>query len=198
MEGEWAMKNINVPIKSKLYLFIVLISVLLLPIQVWAAQTVHIKLRINGTDIQGESTISSLDRADTIEASSAGFNVFTPTDSTGASTGRRVYRPFTVLKRIDKSTPLLFKALVQNELVDRLEAMYFRPDTSGSGAEEKFMTIVLENGRISSIVQTSEDAIVAGQNAPPVMELVSFNFQSITITYVPNGATHTDNLTSGF
>ena len=180
-------------LKPGIYLFMVMASVLLLPVSAWAAQTVHINLEIDGNRIEGESTIASLDREGTIEASSAGFSVSVPIDpASGLTTGRRVYRPFTITKRIDKSSPLLFKALAQNEPVTKLEAMYFRPAVGGSGAEEKFMTILLENGRITNIVQTSEDVILAGQDAPPVMEMVSFVFQDITMTYEINGATYKD------
>lgn len=187
------MNRMKVSIKPNIYLSIVLAAILLLPINTWAAQTVHIRLQINGNDIEGESTISSMERENTIEASAAGFNVSTPYEAaSGGLTGRRIYRPFTILKRLDKSTPLLFKALAMNEPVTRLEAMFFRPAAGSSGAEEKFFTILLENARIVSIVQTSEDAIVGGQNAPPVMELISFVFQDITMTYEIGGATHKD------
>lgn len=181
------------PNKSNIYIFIALTSILLLPVNAWAAQTVHIFLTINGNQIEGESTIASLEREGSIEAVSAGFNVFSPTDtSSGTTTGKHIYRPFTFLKRIDKSSPLIFKALTQNEPVDILEARFFRPESSGSGTEEHFMTILLENARIVGIVQTSESAVTAGQNAPPVLELVSVVFGRITMTYEIGGVTHTD------
>lgn len=180
--------------KSNIYLFVVLISTTLSSINVWAAQTVHINLEIDGNYIEGESTIASLGREGTIEAFSAGFNVSTPFDSTGSRTGAHLYRPFTILKRIDKSSPLLFRALTMNEPVTLLEAMYFRPDVSGSGSEEKFMTIKLENAYIVGIVQTSESTVTGGENAPPVLELISFVFQNITMTYEIGGVTHTDTI----
>lgn len=184
----------RISLKSNIYLFIALTSILLLPINAWAAQTVHIRLQIDGNDIEGESTISSLDREGTIEAQSAGFNVFVPVDPTGAVTGRQTYRPYTILKRIDKTSPLLFKALAMQEPVTMLEAMHFRPSPGGSGAEEQFFTILLENARIISIVQTTESALVGGTDVPPMLELVSFVFQKITMTYELGGATYTDDV----
>lgn len=175
-----------------IYRLLLLASVLLLPVSTWAAQTVHIKLTIDGNAVEGESTVSSLEREGTIEASSAGFSVSLPVDSSGLPTGRHTYRPYVITKRIDKSSPLLFKALTNGEPVDELEAMYFRPSPSGSGAEEKFQTILLRNGRITSIIQTSEDAIIAGESAPPVMETVSFIFEQITMIYEIGGVEHTD------
>ena len=180
--------------KTGITQLLLLATVLLLPINSWAAQTVHIKLEIDGNVIEGESTIASLEREGTIEASGAGFSVSVPVSTTGLPTGRHAYRPYVITKRLDKTTPLLFKALTMGEPVTRLEAMYFRPSPGGSGAEEKFQTILLESGLITSIIQTSEDAILAGESAPPVMEMVSFVFDRITITYEIGGVTHTDTL----
>jgi type VI secretion system secreted protein Hcp len=158
-----------------------------------AAQTVHLKLEIDGSVIEGESTISSMEREGTIECSSFGENGYTPIDAaTGLPSGRRQHRPITITKRIDKSSPLLWKAWTNNEPVSKAEFMFFRPAAGGSGAEEKFLTIMLEGGTIASMSVVSMDAIAAGEDAPPVMDSVTFTFQTITWTYENNGATHTD------
>ncbi len=116
------------------------------------AQTVHLKLQIDGNDIEGESTISSMDREKTIECNSFEDSLRSPTEArTGLMTGRRQYTPVVITKRIDKSTPLLFNALTMNEPVDSAEFRFFRPSSGGSGAEEQFQTILLEDARISSI-----------------------------------------------
>lgn len=175
-----------------IYQLVLLASVILLPVNTWGAQTVHLKLTIDGNLIEGESTISSLEREGTIEASGAGFSVSLPVDATGGIRGRHAYRPYVITKRIDKSSPLLFKALTLAEPVTSLEARYYRPSPGGAGAEEHFMTILLQDGLITSIIQTSEDAILAGETAPPVMETVSFIFNAITFTYEIGGVTHTD------
>jgi len=178
--------TMRTPNKSKLYLFIALTWTLLLPVNAWAAQTVHIFLSIDGNQIEGESTVVSLEREGSIEAVSAGFNVFSTTDtSSGGTTGRHIYRPFTFLKRIDKATPFIFKALARSERVDSLEARFYRPESS-SGTEEHFMTILLEDARIVGIVQTSESGV------NDVLELVSVVFGRITMTYEIGGETHTD------
>jgi type VI secretion system secreted protein Hcp len=157
------------------------------------AQTIHLKLEIDGNAVEGESTISSMEREGTIECSAYEDAVQTPREeTTGQLTGRRIYRPVTITKRIDKTTPLLWKALCQNEPVTSAEFRFFRPSPGGSGAEEHFQTVLLENGYVSAISRVSKDAIMAGENAPPMMERVSFHFQDITITYEIGGATHKD------
>ncbi len=163
----------------------------------FAAQTVHLTLEIAGNQIEGESTIRSLDREGTIECSSFTWGVLTPTDdSTGSVTGNRQYQPVTVTKRIDKSTPLLAKALAQNEPVTTAEFRFYRPDTTGKGAEEHFYTILLENGYIKSISAVSEVSLLGGPDAPPMMETVGFVFRNITWTYEIGGVTYQDSWTS--
>lgn len=157
------------------------------------AQTVHLKLQIDGNDIEGESTIASMERDATIECSSYAYELTTPREeASGQLTGKRQHRPVKITKRIDKSTPLLLKALCQNEPVGKAEFMFFRPAVDSAGAEEKFMTVVLEKGYVASVKQLSEDAIMAGEKAPPMMEEISFVFQDITWTYEIGGATHKD------
>jgi type VI secretion system secreted protein Hcp len=152
------------------------------------AQTVHLKLRIAGNDIQGESTIASLGRADTIECSSFSCGLMTPYDKTTmALTGKALREPVEIVKGIDKTTPLLLKALHQQEPVDRAEFRFFRPAVTGAGDEEHFLTVLLEGGYIVSVTQLSEDPTVGGEAAPPMMEEVAFLFKYITWTYMIGG-----------
>ena len=157
------------------------------------AQTVHLKLEIDGNEIEGESTIASMEREGTIECSSFKYALISPRDEeTGRLTGRRQHQPVEITKRIDKSTPLLLKALCQNEPVTQAEFRFFRPSPGGEGSEEHFFTVVLENGYIIGVNQLSEDAIMGGESAPPMMEEIAFVFQEITWTYENGGATHKD------
>jgi len=156
------------------------------------AQTVHLKLQIDGNDIEGESTVSSLEREDTIECLSFDYMLTVPYDATGRFTGRRRHEPVVFHKRVDKSTPLLLKALCRNEPVNSAEFMFFRPSPGGSGAEERFFTVRLEHGYITSVKQVSEHAIIGGEADPPMMEKVEFVFKTITWTYESTGGTHRD------
>ena len=100
------------------------------------AQTVHLKLQIDGNDIEGESTIGSMDREGTIECSAFEYRLTTPREvGSGALTGRRQHSAVVITKRIDKTTPLLLKALCQNEIVTEATFRFFRPSPGGSGAE---------------------------------------------------------------
>jgi type VI secretion system secreted protein Hcp len=164
------------------------------------AQTVHLAATINGSAIEGESSIVSMERENTIECASFQFEVLTPREAaTGQVTGTRQYKPLRITKRIDKTSPLLFKALTMSEPVNEGVFRFYRVAegrTRGGGrerrAEEHFMTITIANGYVASMKQTSEGVVTAGPQAPPMMEEVEFVFQDITMTYESNGATHTD------
>lgn len=185
----------RISIKSNIYSFIVLTSILLFPLNSWAAFNVYISLTINGNDIDGDSTtqsIGGIDISNMIEATSAGYSVSVPVNSDG-SLGRHSYRPFTITKRVDRSSPLLFKALTVGESVDRLEAKYFRVN-SNTGAPEHFLTILLEDGFVTSIIPTSPSTTDSQSATQPVTELVSFMFNRITMIYEDGGIQHTDQL----
>jgi len=157
------------------------------------AQTVHLRLQIDGNDVYGESTISSMDREDTIECSSFRYGITTSYDPyTIRALTRREHEAVVIQKRIDKSTPQLLKAFCLNEPVNMAQFRFFRPSRGGSNAEEHFYTVLLENGYIANVKQISEDAIVAGEAAPPMMEEVTFTFREISWTYEIGGATHAD------
>lgn len=141
-----------------------------------------IKLKIDGNDVEGESTITSMEREDTIECFGFQYDLTTPRDeATGALMGRRQHSPITIIKRIDRSTPLLYKALCLNEPVTSAEFRFYRPSPGGAGDEEHFYTILLENGYVNDIRSVGRG-----------LERVSFVFQDITWTYEIGGATHKD------
>jgi type VI secretion system secreted protein Hcp len=147
-----------------------------------------IRLVIDGNEIEGESTVATLDRENKIECYGFDYGLDTPREeSTGMLTGRRQHSPVSILKRVDKSSPLLYKALCENEPVNSVEIRFYRPVPGGQGQEEHYYTILLENGYVATI--RSAYTNVEGF---PLLEKVSFVFQDITWTYEIGGATHHD------
>lgn len=156
---------------------------------------IYLKLEINGSRIEGESPVRLLGREDTIECLSFLWGCQAPFDAaTGKSSGKPEHTPVEIEKCVDKSTPLLIKAFCQNEPVDLAEFMFFR--TEKDGTEEKFYTVRLKGGHISSITQIAQHRIVAGDQPPPMMEKVAFVFKEIEWTYEIDGATYTDSRVS--
>jgi type VI secretion system secreted protein Hcp len=156
------------------------------------AMTVHLNLKANGTQIKGESTIESMDRKDTIECLSFEDSVRTAREaSTGMASGERTYEPIKITKRIDKSSPLLAKALCNNEVIDA-KFRFYRPNPAGDGTTQQFFTVSIEEGRIASITRNSPDVIdPASSNSPPV-ETVSFVFGKIIWTHEIESVEHID------
>ncbi len=156
------------------------------------AQSVHLYLTANGTKIDGDSTIASMDRENSIECLSFEDSVRTAREaSSGMATGDRTYEPVRITKRIDKSSPLLAKALCNNEVVEGT-FKFFRPNPAGDGTTEQFFTVVIEEGRVGSCTRVSPDVIDPASASAPPTEEVTFVFGKITWTYEPDGIEHTD------
>jgi len=161
------------------------------------AETVHLYLKANGADIKGESTQTSLGREGSIECLYFYDSVRTAREKgTGMATGRRTYEPIVVRKRIDKSSPLLAKALCNNEAIHGV-FKFFRPNPTGDGNTEQFFTVEIAEGRIESIKRTSPDTIDPASSMDPPTEEVAFVFHTITWTYTDGGVEHTDNWREG-
>ncbi len=155
------------------------------------AQPVYLNLVIGGEEVFGESPVTTLEREHSIECSSFEFAIATAVDT--SRTGR-TRGPVRIKKRIDRSTAILIRALCRNEEVKTAEFRFFRPTPNTPGAEEHFYTVLLENARIVSVKQLSEDQRSAGPEAPAMMEEVEFVYESISWTYEIGGYSHTDTI----
>jgi len=158
------------------------------------AETVHLYLKANGMDIQGESTQTSLGRENSIECLYFEHAFKTVRDAaSGLATGRRQYEPIRIVKRIDRSSALLAKALVQNQLVEGV-FKFFRPNPTGDGTTEQFYTIEFKQGRIASFEQITPETFDPETAAYPELEEVTFVFRSIKWEYTNGGITHEDTM----
>jgi len=107
------------------------------------------------------------------------------------ATGRRQYEPILIRKRIDKASPLLFKALVENQKIDAT-FKFFRPNPTGDGTTEQFYTIEIKDGRIAGLTEWVPDTIVPATSTEPPLEEVTFVFHTIVWTFTNGGVTHQD------
>jgi type VI secretion system secreted protein Hcp len=156
------------------------------------AETVHLYLKANGTDIKGESTQHSLGREESIECVYYDQSVTTAREAgSGMATGRRQYNPLVIRKRIDKSSPLIAKALTNNEAIEGT-FKFFRPSPTGDGTTEQFYTVAIRQGRVATIKQIVPDTLVPATSTEPPLEEVSFVFHTISWTYTNGGVTHED------
>jgi len=156
------------------------------------AETVHLKLTANGNEIKGESSQHDLDRKDTIECVEFRDAVHSAREKGSRSAvGRRVHEPVEFWKRVDSSSPLLAKALCNNEKVEGVFKFY-RPSPAGDGTTEQFFTIKISDGRIDSIKRHSPNALDPASSTSPLMEIVKVVFGQIEWTYEPKGVAHVD------
>ena len=156
------------------------------------AETVHAFLKANGTDVKGDSTQTTLGRENSIECLSFEHEVITAREAgSGLATGRRQYKPLKVVKRIDKSTPLLAKALCTNAVIEG-DFKFFRPNPTGDGTTEQFYTVGIKGGRVASITQRNPDTFEPASSNKPAMEEITFVFHTIKWTYTDGGVEHED------
>lgn len=156
------------------------------------AETVHLYLKANGTDIKGDSTQTSLGRENSIECLYYEQGVITAREAgSGMATGRRQYAPLMIRKRIDRSSPLLMKAMVENQAVEGT-FKFFRPNPTGDGTTEQFYTVSIKQGRIASVKQYVPDTLVPASSTEPPLEEVTFVFHTIAWTISNGGVTHED------
>jgi len=156
------------------------------------AETVHLYLKSNNADVQGESTQTSLNRANSIECLYYMQAVKTARETgSGLATGRRQYDPLMIRKRIDKASPLLQKSLTTNAVIGGV-FKFFRPNPVGDGTTEQFYTVEIKLGRIASINQWVDDTFDPALANRPPLEEVTFVFHTISWTYTNGGVTHED------
>jgi type VI secretion system secreted protein Hcp len=156
------------------------------------AETVHLFLKANGKDIKGESTQVSLGREGSIECIYYEQEVVSAREAgSGIASGRRQYTPLLIRKRVDKASPLLVKALTDNEVVEA-EMKFYRPNPTGDGTTEQFYSVAFKNGRINSVKQFVPDTLVPATAFAPMMEEVTFVFHTINWTYTNGGVSHED------
>jgi type VI secretion system secreted protein Hcp len=110
--------------------------------------------------------------------------------ASGLPTGKRIHRPFTITKEIDKSSPLLYSVLVNNETITVWELQCFA--AKSSGAEVNNYTVTLTNARIVDIASNMLNNKVPENAKMPIMEEVNFAYQKIQWTWVDGGITASD------
>lgn len=106
-----------------------------------------------------------------------------PTDQlTARATGRREHAPFRVTKRVDRSTPLLYRAMTASETIPSVRIRV--PTSPGRGGEPVMIT--LSNARIVGIRSTS------APNENVAHEQISFVYERIQWASADGTIEHTD------
>lgn len=151
------------------------------PVDVSGAAAIHMSIT-GETAIQGSCEAEM--REGTIVVAGLAHQVYLPYDSdTGQVTGARKHEPLSVLKGIDKSSPLLYQALVNGSTLDAVQLSFYRFDP-GVGLDIVYYTVTLTDARIVSI-----------QPSFPNWEEVTFIYQQIGWHWLPDSVEFEDELT---
>jgi type VI secretion system secreted protein Hcp len=152
-------------------------------------------LRLKGQK-QGEikGGVTQKGREGAILVIAADHEVATPRDAaTGRAAGRRVHSPFVINKTLDRSSPLLYNALVTNEIISEWELQFFAP--AATGAEVQRYTVKLTNAIVTDIkfhLPNTQDPDLAKYSE---YEEVAFTYQRIMWTWIDGGITAQDDVT---
>lgn len=152
-----------------------------LPSYLGAESSGPIHMTINAAT-QGliEGSVAAAGKEETIRVIGIEHEVVSPRDAaSGLPTGKRQHSPVKITKRIDRSTPLLYTALVNNENLPDVTIRFYR--TGPTGGEQQYYTITLVNAAISEIRQSDINT-----------ESVSFVYQKIIWTWMDGGITAQD------
>lgn len=113
-----------------------------------------------------------------------------PTDQHGLPNGRRVHMPITILKELDRTSPMLYQALSEGELLTEVVIDWYRID--GAGMEELYYRQTLKNAQITAIeFEVQHDADVANSRLGH-MERVSMIYDSISWAHEADGIEYED------
>jgi type VI secretion system secreted protein Hcp len=154
-------------------------------------------LKLKGTK-QGEikGSVTQKDRVGKIMVIAVSHDIVSPRDpASGLPTGKRQHKPIVITKELDKSSPLLYNVLVNNENISEWQLQFWTPQLSaqqGVGSEKQHYTIKLTNANIASI------AFRMLNNKNPELtryaeyEEVAFTYQKIEWTWQEGGITSED------
>lgn len=148
----------------------------------------HLKGQKQG-DIRG--SVVQKAREGKIMVIAVSHEIVSPRDpASGLPTGKRQHKPFVITKELDKSSPLLYNALTNNENITEWELQFWTPQlhaSTGTGAERQHYTIRLTNVNIASI-----DFRMLNNKNPDLVryaeyEEIAFTYQTINWTWTDGG-----------
>jgi len=109
-----------------------------------------------------------------------------PADAeSGMPTGKRVHRPMIITKNVDRSSPLLYSAMVNNERLTRVTIKHYR--IVPSGTLQNHFTVKLENAAINFIKASAPNYLDPAKEQFTYTEEVHFVYQTIIWVWEDGG-----------
>jgi|JI9StandDraft_2_1071091.scaffolds.fasta_scaffold336705_2 type VI secretion system secreted protein Hcp len=145
-----------------------------------ASAALNAYLRLTGQK-QGKinGSVTQKGHENSIMVIAVSHEIVSPRDpASGLPTGKRQHKPFVITKELDKSTPILYNALVNNENLPNFDLTVLQPGPKGSAP--KAYTVRLMNANIASI------KALVGEDGK-VIEQVAFTYQKIEWIWADGG-----------
>lgn len=153
---------------GRLFALSTAVAVLLSAVPAYAAMNVYVTIKGSKQgQIKGDSTSGQIKLVSVTRES--------PT-ATAMPTGRRMHSTITIVKEIDRATPLLGQAMSTHETLSDVEITF----TGGAAGAKTAQKIVLTNAVILSVRKS-------GGN-----EQITLDYQTIEVTYAKGGKTAMD------
>ncbi|HCD9775252.1 TPA: type VI secretion system tube protein Hcp [Enterobacter hormaechei] len=127
----------------------------------------------NGSPVTGGSMVSG--RLGAIELKAVAHHLTIPVSGiTGRLTGTRVHTPIAVQKEFDKTTPVLIRALCENQTLKSATIKMYQIDDAG--IEREYFNIILDNVKITSITPN----LFPGSGTGTHTETIELRYEAIT------------------
>ncbi|VVP61945.1 Major exported protein [Pseudomonas fluorescens] len=152
--------------------------------------TIHLWLADSGgTPIKGSSTVEG--RVGSIELISQDHSLFLPTDDhTGKVTGTRRHEPFAFTKKIDASSPYLYKAVTSGQTLKSAEFKWYCVNEAGNEAE--YFITKLEDVKVVKVASKMHDIKDPDNKMQTYLEHVELSYENILWTFVEGKIEHED------
>lgn len=99
--------------------------------------------------------------------------------------GRAVHRDIEVVKLVDKASPKLYQALVQNEPLPEVKFEWF--EQTGSGKQDVYYSILLKNALLTRMQPWMPDFLDARRDRYRFMEKLAMSYESILWSWGSGG-----------
>ncbi len=131
-------------------------------------------------------------REDTSDVFEIEHSIHQPVEpTTGQASGVRVHSPMRVVKMIDKASPGFHKALCTGQNLAEVILTFYRIDP-GTRSEDKYYSITLKQARIVDIRPYMPMSFVPSNESYRHMEQVSFVYEEIEWSWLPDSAVEMD------
>ncbi len=142
------------------------------------------------TDIEGSSEKDGREGSSDVFEISHGLH--SPIDpDTGQATGPRVHKPLSVVKVVDKATPMLHKSLCEGKNIPEVKLVFYRIDPS-TRAETEYYMIIIKQARVVDIRPYMPMSFVPANESYRHMEQVNFVYEEIEWNWMPDSVVEMD------